>query len=113
MGKQSRHEKIIDFLSGFTQYQTSDKKPQLQKVKKSLSSREASKINVSSINNAVVAFTDVLNIEGGSIGDIDLYELMQIYLLYPKRRAEINSLVGKIRKEEFETGKLAKNLKKS
>jgi hypothetical protein len=89
---QIRHEKLIDFLSQFKQYQH-DGKPRLKKVKTQLSSDKVKNIDINDINAAVVVFVDTLNLGGGSISNIDLYRLLQAYLTIPEYRDKINDLV--------------------
>lgn len=86
---QLRHEKLIDFLSGFDRFQN-DGEPILKKFEKSFSSAKAPDIEYEAINNAVVVFCDVLNLEGGSIGNIDLYRLLRNYLLDNDCRERLN-----------------------
>lgn len=98
--RQIRHEMLIDFLSQFKQYQV-EGKPRLPKVKKELSSDEVKKIDTNDINAAVMVFVDTLNIGGGSIANIDLYELLQAYLTIPECREEINDVVDKARRANY------------
>jgi hypothetical protein len=60
--KQPRHEKLIEFLSQFSQYSTEDGKPRLKKVKTTRHSGVIEKINPIDVNLAVVVFTDIMNI---------------------------------------------------
>jgi hypothetical protein len=101
---QVRHEMLIDFLSQFKQYQI-EGKPRLQKVKKQRSSDNVKDINLNDINAAVVVFIDTLNIGGGSIANIDLYELLQAYLTIPECRKEINDIVDKARRDKYQKNK--------
>lgn len=86
---QLRHEMLIDFLSKLERFKI-DGKPVLKKIDSSFSSVSATAIDSEAINNAVVVFTDVLNLEGGSIGDIDLYRLLRNYLLDTDCRDRLN-----------------------
>jgi hypothetical protein len=86
---QIRHEMLIDFLSDLERFKV-DGKPVLKKIGSSFSSVEATGIDSQAINNAVVVFTDVLNLEGGSIGNIDLYRLLRNYLLDTDCRERVN-----------------------
>lgn len=91
---QMRHEKLIQFLSQFSQYQT-DGKPRFKIAKKIITSDKVKDIDTDDINGAVVVFTDTLNLSGGSIGgNINLYELLQAYLKVPQYRAKINEVVA-------------------
>lgn len=51
-------------------------------------------LTVSAINKSVVAIVLFLELSGGSTGDIDLYALLQTYLLDPSKRAEINQILS-------------------
>lgn len=86
---QERHEMIIDFLSQFSTYQYSGR-PALPKVPKPLS--EIKNIDTNVINQAVKAFTDVLNINSGSAGDVNFYTLLQAYITVPEFRDRFNKL---------------------
>ena len=97
---QVRHEMLIDFLSQFKQYQY-EGKPRLPKVKKQLSSDKVKNIDTNDINAAVVVFVDTLNIGGGSIGNIDLYRLLQAYLLMPDYREKFNELIDFAHRTEY------------
>jgi hypothetical protein len=43
-------------------------------------------LTINEINNAVVVLTDILNFSAGSSGHVDLYQLLQEYLLNPEKR---------------------------
>ncbi len=89
--KQIRHEKLIDFLNQFEQYQNANGQPLLKKTDKTIGSKDLCKLNISDVNKGVVALTDYFNLCGGSIGgDIDLYQLLQAYFLHPEKRKEMN-----------------------
>ncbi len=51
-------------------------------------------LNVEDINKGVVVFTDAVNINAGSSCTIDLYSLLQSYLLNPEKRKQINSILN-------------------
>jgi len=108
---QERHEKLIAFLSEFKQYQNEDGTPKLKKVKKTLTSKQIENINFNEINAAVVVLTDVLNIGGGSIGNIDLYRLLQAYLLVPEYREKIDIVVNEAHRFEHNKMKAKKQRK--
>ena len=89
--KQIRHEKLIDFLNQFEQYQNANGQPLLKKTDKTIGSKDLCKLNINDVNKGVVALTDYFNLCGGSIGgDIDLYQLLQAYFLHPEKRKEMN-----------------------
>jgi hypothetical protein len=90
---QIRHEKLIDFLSQFNQYQY-DGKPRLKKVKEQLSGSQADTIDTNDIRSAVIVFCDTLNISGGSSGDMELFSLLQTYLTNLNYRKKINEVIS-------------------
>lgn len=51
------------------------------------------KLKKEEINNAVVIFVVALGLTGGSVGDIDLYKLLQKYLLDLKFRKKVNKII--------------------
>ena len=91
---QIRHEKLIDFLSQFFQYQLGDGTPSMKKIKEVRTIDEVDKISTNDINRAVVVFTDTLNMYSGSAGNIDLYRLLQAYLTIPGCRDKLNNIVN-------------------
>ncbi len=95
---QIRHEKLIDFLSQFSQYQY-DGKPRLKKVKEQISGSQTETIDINDINSAVIVFCDTLNLSGGSSGNMDLYNLLQSYLKNPESRKKINDVIFESRKK--------------
>ncbi|MGA3012435.1 MAG: hypothetical protein ABSD71_00225 [Bacteroidales bacterium] len=103
--KQVRHEKLIEFLSQFSQYQSTDGKPLVDKVNKERKGTDLEKISINDINNAVVVFTDVLNIMSGSAGDVDLYKLLQAYLTVPEYRSKMNALAKEAHSFKYEKNK--------
>lgn len=94
--KQIRHEIVVKFLGTLKQYQKENGKSDLKVFPNEITSSTVTKLHEFDINNAVVAFTDVINLSGGSIGKgIDLYRLMQTYLLDEAKRLEINTIVDR------------------
>ena len=89
---QIRHEKLIDFLNQFPQYQNEGKSG-CKKLKEQIGSRDLENMDVNDINLGVIALTDFYNLSGGSIGTIDLYQLLQKYFLDKDKRKEINEIV--------------------
>lgn len=49
-----------------------------------------SEFTLNSINKVAVMLSTALNLDGGSVGNIDLYQLLQAYILDPEKRAKIN-----------------------
>jgi hypothetical protein len=90
---QIRHEKLIEFLSQFRQFQSEDGKPSVLKVSQERTGTDLEKISTNDINKGVVVFTDFLDIMSGSAGNVDLYRLLQAYLSVPEYREKINAVV--------------------
>ena len=90
---QTRHEQLVRFLSQFGQYRYADGSPKLSVVPNARTAQEAKDISVQEINQAAFVTADALNLEGAVIGDVDLLELMQVYLRVPEIRTQINTLV--------------------
>ncbi len=90
---QIRHEKLIEFLSQFRQYQTEDGIPTIHKVSRERTGTDIEKISINDINKGVVVLTDFLDIMSGSAGNIDLYRLLQAYFSVPEYREKINAVV--------------------
>ena len=88
MSDFSKHEQLIDFLN--KTYSRGFKKFKEQKL-----SKDFEFLDTNDINNAVVIFTEVLNLYGGFVGKYDLYELMQEYLTNTEKRDAINKILGK------------------
>lgn len=87
--KQDRHETLVRYLNNYRPYSNT-----LRVYKKTRGTCNCEKVlTVNEINNAVVVFTDALNLMSGSACDLDLYVLMQVYLLDVKRRKIINEII--------------------
>jgi hypothetical protein len=86
--KQKRHEQLIELLNKYSQYGNLLKYPETRSTMKA-----ETYLDVNEINWAVIVFTDVLNMGNGSTGTIDLYKLLQSYLLDVKKRNQINAIV--------------------
>jgi hypothetical protein len=102
---QDRHEKLIDFLSKFTQYQDENGKSTLTKVKESRTSGKVEKISTNDINKGVIVFTDLLNIHSGSVGNFNLYRLLKAYVSVPEFRDKMNEVADEAMKYEYKNKK--------
>ncbi len=91
---QKLHESLISFLN--TKFKNEDSTQVFHTVPSVLSTDKFSQINVNEINKAVKVFVRVLNLNGGSNSDVDLYELLQVYLKQPIQREKINALVKEV-----------------
>ena len=47
------------------------------------------------IRYGVAVFTNLINYTGGSVGDVNLYKLVQKYLISDEARAELNTVLKK------------------
>ena len=92
--EQKLHDDLISFLN--TKYRTEDGKPTFNTFLNVLSTDEFSQIDINDINRAVKVLVKVLNLNGGSNSDVDLYQLLQVYLKKPKQREKINDLVSEV-----------------
>lgn len=90
---QIRHEKLIDFLSQFSQYQDEEGKTICKKEEFTLRSKDLQFLDINTINTATVVLSDYLNLGGGSLNDIDLYRLLQIYFKDLEKRKKINEIL--------------------
>lgn len=86
---QQRHESIINFLNSQPHLWGAFNKSDTQTSYDNLPS-----LDPQDIVKAVTIVVDVLNINGGSLGDMDLYKLLKVYILQPEQREEINKLIA-------------------
>jgi len=86
-----RHSNIIDLLSCYSQY-----KNKIKKRSNIISTYKAhEELDIYDVNNAVCVLLDFLALSGGSVGSIDLYKLLQSYLLNEEKRDVINNIIKK------------------
>lgn len=105
--KQIRHERLIDFLNQFSQFQNENNIPVCKKVNEHIGPSDLAKLSINDINLGVVVLTDYFNLIGGSIGGgIDLYHLLQAYFLVPGKRKDINKVVEEALSSLYEQDKL-------
>jgi hypothetical protein len=93
--KQKKHEDLVDFLTQFPQHQLDGGFSRINKLEQIRTLDRFTEIPIDDIDQAVVVFTDVLNIEEGSIKNVNMYNLMRAYLTQPVCRDEINEIVEK------------------
>ena len=91
--QQQGHEQLVRFLSQFERYRYADGAPKVNVVPQTRNATDAKDIAVQDINQAVFVLTDVLNLEAAVVADIDLLELVQVYLRVPQARTEMNKLI--------------------
>jgi 5-methylcytosine-specific restriction endonuclease McrBC GTP-binding regulatory subunit McrB len=106
--KKRRHKGIIEFLSKYDQYGNKGKGT-LTHFDKTFSSTTIKNLSDHDINNAVVVFTDVLNIGNGSANSMNFYNLLQAYITVPERREEFNKLADEIIDYRYKKIKQVKN----
>ncbi len=99
---QTRHEELIKFLSKFSQYQDEKGKSILETKRDQLNTSEINSIPRKDISNAVVVLTDFLNIRSGSVGDFDLYTLIQEYMSDQDSRKKINNLLKELKTDKIQ-----------
>lgn len=56
-------------------------------------SNDFDKIPTNDLNKAVESMIKSLNLSGGSVGDFDLYRLIQVYFQDKDKRRKINSIL--------------------
>jgi len=87
--QQSMHENIVKLLNNYRQFS----KSKLEIYPSSRRTSDSHKfLSVKEINNAVVVFIMTLHLENGSAGDVDLYQLLQKYLLDTDKRKQMNAI---------------------
>lgn len=99
---QIRHEKTVDFLNQFQQFQDTDGNPLLEKFSKCFFSMDIENLTEEQINRGVVAFLITLNIHAGSAGTHDFYRLLQAYIRNKDKRKEFNKLADESLKQLHE-----------
>jgi hypothetical protein len=89
IAKQNMHFNLVKLLNNYAQFKNSiiyhDKTRSTERCNEFLTFNE--------INKAVIVLTDILNLSAGSSGHVDLYRLLQEYLLDPEKRKKINGIV--------------------
>jgi hypothetical protein len=91
---QQIHEDLIDFLN--SNLKSTNGTPMFHKVPSTLSTDKFNQISIDDINKAVKVLVHFLNLNGGSNSDVDLYELLQVYLRNYEQRQKINKLVKEV-----------------
>jgi len=89
---QTRHQILINLLATLPEYQI-DGNPRLKIVKDFVTYDKAKNIESNDIVAAVTLLVDALNLYGGSMGNIDIYELLKAYLTIPTCRDRVNEVV--------------------
>ena len=88
-----RHEEIVKFLSQYKTYQYADGSAVFPLRKKPISGYNTSNFDTNQVNHLVILIAEVLNLTGGSVGNFDLYNLLQAYFLDEGKRNEINRII--------------------
>jgi len=85
----SMHENIVKLLNNYRQFE----KSKLEIYPKARRTSDSHKyLTIEEINNAVVVFISALHLNNGSGGDVDLYQLLQKYLLDSDKRKQMNAI---------------------
>ncbi|WP_428330273.1 hypothetical protein [Mucilaginibacter sp.] len=92
--EQQVHEDLIGYLNNKFKY--ADSTPMFHIIPETLTTDRFTQINKNDINQSVKVLVKVLNLNGGSNSDVDLYELLQVYLRNPVQRQKINKLVKEV-----------------
>lgn len=88
MDNQASHELLLDLLA---KHPTFAKR--FKKRKKPLMAHEVKDFDAGETNDAAILVLTALNINSGSAGNHNLYELFDTYLSDPEARDEINRAV--------------------
>jgi transcriptional regulator of NAD metabolism len=64
-------------------------------MEKKIGSDKFSSISVNDINNETKRMVDSLNMIHGSVGDFDIYKLLQVYFRDEQKRKIINEILKK------------------
>ena len=84
---QETHEALIRAI------QTSDFAKAFSVQKKTRSLYSSKDFSVSELDACVRFISVALNTTGGSVGDVNLYKLLQAYILNPEKRQQINEII--------------------
>jgi len=85
---QQQHEKLIELLN-----QHPSLKGNLKVKSDAIGSDEFSDLDINEINQGVRILATAFNLTGGSVGDFNLYKLLQVYFREPEKREKINEIL--------------------
>lgn len=87
---QETHEKLIEFINKL--YLENWELP----IKKKIISVKSieNEFSIDDVHHVAIIVSRILNIEGGSIGNINFYKLLESYLLDEEKQKEINKIIG-------------------
>lgn len=88
MDRRSSHELLLELLEKHPDFAS-----RFKKRKKPLMAHEVKNFDGNETNRAAILVATALNINSGSAGNHDLYQLFDTYLSYPEARDEINAAV--------------------
>jgi hypothetical protein len=88
MDNQSSHELLLELLTKHPSFAN-----RFKKRKKSLMANEVKDFDAGETHEAAILVLTALNINSGSAGNHDLYQLFDTYLSKPYARDEINRAV--------------------
>lgn len=86
---EQRHKTLIEAIK--KKKQVLGLRPQ---TRKQMGSGDWANLDTNEINDVVVLIATYLNLTGGSIGEFNLYELLQCYFQDEQARTEINRCVS-------------------
>ncbi|MGB5072233.1 MAG: hypothetical protein WBO28_14860 [Flavobacteriales bacterium] len=92
-----RHSDLIKALAPL--YIKENGTPEYKYRPEGLNSGTIETLGTNEINGAVRLLVDLFELSGGSIANIDLYRLLQVYMTMPQCRDGINELVEKAHSE--------------
>jgi hypothetical protein len=87
MAKAITHKKLVSIYN-----ENSPERYQIKEVDFQSSSDIHKSYSVEEINKVAVMLSIALNLDGGSVGSIDLYQLLQAYILDKEKRVQINKI---------------------
>lgn len=94
-----RHAALINALADL--YTNEDGTPYFTMRPDGINSGTAHDLNYNELNSAVALVVDLFHMTGGSIGNMDLYRLLQAYITMPESRDAINEEVAKAHSRKY------------
>jgi len=90
---ENTHELLVGFLNSLNDFRENP----FIKFKDRLNSKNLhQKIDTNDINRLVIVLIKIINLDMGSTGNYNFYELLQAYILHPEQREKINTIVNDI-----------------
>lgn len=92
MDIQTKHELLIKFLQQFEEFRG---------IKSKSETIQSQNLKQSDTDSGAILLCAFFNLTGGSIGEFNLYELLEAYITVPERRNEVNLVIKDILKEKW------------